>query len=260
MTNVSLPRPWLSDEARAERMLEPYGRAVLVAAALRPGERVLDAGCGTGSFTLEAAEAAGRAGRAVGVDVDPLAVARARSRSAGVPQVDILCGDLQTADLGLGYFDVVVARFGTHVCADPFLAHANLARALRPGGRLTTVVWAEPEANPWHTVPASLVPGRSPRPGPFGLADADHHRDVLARAGFVGIELERLELPVLMGLDVEDAVSWFDGTFGAVLRTTLDPGHVARIEDELRSLLAPQVRPDGVWLRSAAWLATATRP
>ena len=79
-------------------LLAPAGQAMLDAAQLRPGERVLDVGFGFGTPTLEAADRAARSGRVVGVDISAamLQPARQRIAAAGVDNVELNFGP--TAD------------------------------------------------------------------------------------------------------------------------------------------------------------------
>ena len=85
------PRQYQQFGDTNEALLAPAGQAMLDAAKLRPGERVLDVGCGFGTSTLEAAERAARSGRVVGVDISAamLQPARQRIAAAGVDNVEL---------------------------------------------------------------------------------------------------------------------------------------------------------------------------
>jgi ubiquinone/menaquinone biosynthesis C-methylase UbiE len=110
-------------------------KAVLEAAELQPGHRLLDVGCGHGDITLVAARRIGPRGLALGVDESAPMIERARRRAceAGLANVGFLHADARTHRFGALRFDVIVSqrRFTGHSCA-----FANLAGALRPGGRL----------------------------------------------------------------------------------------------------------------------------
>ncbi|MFC7330902.1 class I SAM-dependent methyltransferase [Marinactinospora rubrisoli] len=95
----------------------------------RPGERVLDAGCGTGVH-VNALRAAGV--DAVGVDASPEMIERARAR---FPGIDVRIADLRTLDLP-GGFDAVLSNAVLHWIPEAGRAAAAIAAALRPGGRL----------------------------------------------------------------------------------------------------------------------------
>ena len=149
---------WLVHEHRYERMLAPFTRVVLDTAAVARADRVLDVGCGTGSTTCTAARTAA-GGRALGVDISVPLLRRAeqRARQDGLTNVRFERGNVQTHRLVPGGFDVAVSRFGVMFFGDPTVAFANIARGLRPGGRLVFVCWQKLVDNEWITVPGAAV-------------------------------------------------------------------------------------------------------
>src|SRR5919202_367006 len=168
---------WVAQQERLDRQLDPLGRAALRVLAPRPGEHVLDVGCGSGQTTLQLADAVGPDGRVVGVDVSSqlLAAARRRPRPANVAFEQ---ADAQTYAFERP-FDAIYSRFGVMFFADPVAAFANLRRALKPGGRMAFVCWREEAANPMMTVPMAAAAKHLPplpppaqdahAPGPFAF-------------------------------------------------------------------------------------------
>src|SRR5579863_2650050 len=126
---------WAKEAEHFDTMLAPFGRRLLTAAVVKPGEWVLDVGCGNGAISLEAARSVGPGGRVTGLDLSApmLGVARRRAEEQKI-DVDFVQGDAQTASFDQP-FDVVVSRFGVMFFDDPEGAFANLAMAARPGGR-----------------------------------------------------------------------------------------------------------------------------
>jgi demethylmenaquinone methyltransferase/2-methoxy-6-polyprenyl-1,4-benzoquinol methylase len=106
-------------------------RRLAAAAVVRPGDRVLDAACGTGDFAL--ADLRAGAAEVTGVDFSREMLERARRKSASVEwvQADLLALPFEDAS-----FDVVTIGFGARNLADLELGLRELARVLRPGGRL----------------------------------------------------------------------------------------------------------------------------
>ena len=105
-------------------------RRVTAQAVVRPGDRVLDACCGTGDLALAARDAGGVV---TGVDFSPRMLERARRKA---PDVDWVHGDALALPFPDGSFDAATVGFGIRNVADIDRALSELARVLRPGGRL----------------------------------------------------------------------------------------------------------------------------
>jgi SAM-dependent methyltransferase len=135
------------DEAMAERLEVLYRKGDVVrrrqlvgaAIAARPGEQVLDLGCGPGFTTLDLLDAVGPTGGAVGVDVSDAMLGVAARRCAGHPGARFVPGDATALPVEDGRFDAALAVQVLEYVADVPAALAELHRALHPGGRL--VVW-----------------------------------------------------------------------------------------------------------------------
>jgi arsenite methyltransferase len=105
---------------------------------MRPGESVLDLGCGAGFDAFVAAQLVGPGGRVVGVDLSPemLAVARAALAEAGFPQVEFRKASIETLPLPDASFDVALSNGVLNLVPDKPAALGEIFRVLRPGGRL----------------------------------------------------------------------------------------------------------------------------
>lgn len=105
-------------------------------AAPRPGERVLDLGCGRGGDLVRAAALVGPGGQVTGVDATPRMVEAARERTADLPRVRVLLGDLAAVPLPDGCADVVVSNCAINHARDKGAVYREVARLLAPGGRV----------------------------------------------------------------------------------------------------------------------------
>jgi len=124
--------------------------AMIAMAGVRPGARVLDVAAGAGGQTLDIAERVGPAGSVMAVDLSPALVAlgEQRARRAGAVQVRWCVGDGEDLPVEAAAFDAVVCRLGLMLFLDPLQGLREMHRALRPGGRVCTVVFSMPQRNP----------------------------------------------------------------------------------------------------------------
>lgn len=123
------------------------GRKFIVRHAVSPGDRVLDAGAGTGSTSLLAAERVGSSGHVTLLDVSQgmLGVAKRRLREKGLDgRVDVRTGSMTSLPFAEGSFDVVLSSYSVCPLYDPAEGAKEMLRVLRPGGRLGIAHSIEP--------------------------------------------------------------------------------------------------------------------
>ena len=235
---------------------------------VRPRDHVLDIGCGAGQTTRDAAQLA-TAGRVVGVDISAPMIDRARrlTAAAGLHNVSFEQADAETHQFPATYFDVAISRFGTMFFKDPVAAFTNIARSMRPDGRLVMMVWQDRSRNEWSVaIQRALAAGADmpiPSLGPrdaFSLGDPATTEHVLETAGFAEVRLTAVHEPVYYGRDVAAALDWVRGfsTVNDVLQR-LDSASAERALEQLNETLAAHAKGDGVWFDSSAWIVTARR-
>src|SRR3954469_1866306 len=176
---------------------------VLELARVAPGDRVLELACGAGGLGLAAAECAGEV---VLSDVAPamVEIAAARARERGLDNVEALTLDLDAIAQPDASYDVVLCREGLMFAADPAGAVREIARILRPGGRVALAVWGPRGRNPWLGIVLDVVSEHIGAPvpppgvhGPFTLDDADHLRDLFEP--LTDVAVEEFEVPLRAG-------------------------------------------------------------
>jgi SAM-dependent methyltransferase len=261
---------WVAHQQRYEAMTGAFTERLLRTAEIRTAERVLDIGCGNGQTTRLAARQASR-GLALGVDLSTAMLARARQDAAhdGLSNVQFERGDAQVHPFPPEAFDVALSRFGIMFFDDPVAAFTNIARALRPGGRLAFLCWQETLRNEYIAVPLGAALAHVPvpdvggpdMPGPFSLADPGRIEEVLTEARLEHVATVPLEAQMRLGEDADDAVEFLGGTgLARALLESVEPAVAQRALHAVRDALRPYERPDGVHMGGAAWLVTAIRP
>ena len=122
------------------------------------------------SSTLAAAIKTGPAGHVTGLDIAEQLLSRARKRSddAGLRNTSFILADAQTHPFDPESFDAIISRFGLMFFDDPGAAFANMARGLKPDGRLVFPAWAPATENPWFLIPRAAAIARVRKPA---LAD-----------------------------------------------------------------------------------------
>lgn len=130
-----------------------YGK-LLVAAEVRPGDRVLDVGCGPGSLTRMLARAVGAEGAAVGIDAAPENTEYATRKARRLPNCSFQPGTAESLDFPDGGFDLVVSSLVMHHLPEESRLQAvrEMRRVLRPGGTLLLADFRIPERGPWRLV------------------------------------------------------------------------------------------------------------
>jgi SAM-dependent methyltransferase len=254
--------------------LGAHGEAALEAHPPRRGDRVIDLGCGFGDTTQRLAQLVGPDGAAFGVDVsEPFIEQARREAEGGLANVDFAVADIQVGDLGRGH-DYAFSRMGLMFFANPVAALRNVRASMAPGGRLCAVAWRRKEDNDWVRRAELLVdeyldhPEETDEPtcgpGPFSMANADTVSEQLKIAGFERISLERCDLPLKIGDDLDHAVEFNMalGPAGEVLR--LWEGRIdeirPKIAAELREALTEFERPEGVFAPASTWIVGAINP
>jgi ubiquinone/menaquinone biosynthesis C-methylase UbiE len=255
--------------------LSEHAEVALAAHPPRPGDRLLDIGCGYGDTTRRLAELVGPEGRVVGVDVSEpfLELGREEAAAQGLDNIDYRFGDVQIADLG-GPYDYVFSRMGVMFFANPVQALRNVREAMRPGARFCVVVWRRKLDNGWTWEAEKVVdkyldhPEESDEPtcgpGPFSMADADTVSEQLRIAGFESIELLRSDVPMRMGDTLQQAVdlSMGIGPAAEVLRLWGDRAEEIHptVSAEIAAVLKPFDTGDGVIAPASTWIISATAP
>jgi SAM-dependent methyltransferase len=224
-------RRWIADADRRDQVLQPISAALLTAAGLQPEDAVLDIGCGCGATSIGAAHTVGPIGKVLGMDISEvmLSVARRRVEESGVANVSFVAADAQTHPFEPQH-NLAIGRFGTMFFDDPVAAFANIARALRPAGRLCMVTWQPLDANDWLIIPGAALleygtlPQTTDGPGMFAQSDPVTVTNVLRSSGFSEINVTTQAVPLHLGTPQEASEYLADTGAGRAVLATV-PSH-----------------------------------
>jgi SAM-dependent methyltransferase len=269
--NASAGQRWTDHQEHQDQVLGPVSDRLIAVAAPKPGDRVIDVGCGCGATTIDFAARVSPDGEVLGLDISEPMLARARERAPQNLPIRFERADATVYDFEPGGADLVASRFGVMFFADPARSFANLRRSLKPGGRLVFACWREPKQNPWLILPlreagkhAPPLPETNPEdPGPFAFANEARVGKILSDAGFADIVLEphHLELDIAAGHGLDTAVraAMTIGPTSRMLDGQSEAVRAAATAD-IRKALAAQARGDSVPLGAAIWMVSATNP
>jgi SAM-dependent methyltransferase len=253
--------------ARNAGYVDTRGQAVTAALLdrTRPGaqDRVLELACGPGGVGLAAARLAGEV---VVSDVVPAMaeIAAARARELGLVNVGHRVLDLEAIDEPDASFDVVVCREGLMFAAEPDRALHEIARVLRPGGRMAVAVWGPREDNPWLGLVLDAVsehvgqpvppPGM---PGPFALSDAAQIEALVRDTGLADVRVEALPVP----LRAPSVDEWWSRTVDlagplALMVASMESEDADRLRRRAAAAVAPYASGDGLEIPGVTLIAS----
>jgi ubiquinone/menaquinone biosynthesis C-methylase UbiE len=176
----------------------PCAANLIQAADLRPGERVLDVGCGTGIVARQIASQLGPNSAVTGLDISPnmLAVARAAAAREGLA-IEWREGSAEEIAFPESSFDLVLCQFALMFFADKSVALAEMRRVVTPNGRVLVSVWQGLDRHPFYQTLHNVIQQRvgiSPLQEIFALDSTDGLRALALSAGFQRIEIEPFSL------------------------------------------------------------------
>jgi SAM-dependent methyltransferase len=216
---------WNSWAPLLTRWLGPATEMMLDMTNVQTGSRVLDVAAGAGEQTLAAARRTGPTGYVLATDLSPVILkhAAANARLAGFTQVETQVRDGEAlAEIDADPFDAVISRVGLIYFPDQHKALTGMRYQLRPGGRVGAITYAGPDLNGFFSVPVGIIRRRAAlpaplpgQPGPFSLGDPDVLAQRFIDAGFLDVEIERVDAPVRLDSALE-CLQFEQESFGAL--------------------------------------------
>lgn len=275
MTTTEQTTGWQLDETGARgyeanlvpAAMDPWAADLVDAAGLRPGDRVLDLGCGTGIVTRHAARQVGPTGSIAAVDSNPAMLAVARELTADLEAPATLhrtgADDLPFAE---GEFDAVLCQQAIQFFPDPGAALGEVRRVTMPGGRLGIGTCRSLERQLGYLVLADVVERHLGRDAaqviasPYALGDTDRLRALVVEAGFGDVSSRYVLTPFRFPSPTAFLAAETASSPLGDLTTSLDPDVLGGLVEELTARMRPHTDDLGVLFPFETVVVTATRP
>lgn len=197
---------WL--DAATETMLDQAEVAI--------GSRVIDIAAGDGGQSISAAERVGPTGEVLATDIAPefVDLATAVAGKLGLSQLKAEVMDAEALKRPDGCFDAAICRLGLMYLPDLNKGLLEIKRVLRPGGRLSAIVFTTAEKTPFFSIPVKMIrqkrglpPPEPGQPGPFSLGTPGLLAESMRTAGFLNVHEEVVEAPLRFA-SAEECVRW----------------------------------------------------
>lgn len=206
---------------------------------LGPGSRVLDIAAGSGGQTLAAARRVGESGHVLATDISPaiLEFAAQEAAAAGLSNVATMEADGEDlSGVAAESFDAAISRVGLIYFPDQAGALNEICRTLRPGGRVSAIVYSTPDRNGFFSIPVGIIrrvaglPAPGPGlPGPFSMGAPGVAEAAFAAAGLVDVTVTTVASPVRLASAAE-CVRFEQESFGALHQMLSGVDESARVE------------------------------
>jgi len=234
-----------------------FGRRLVEAVGVEPGQRVLDVASGRGAVLFPAAERVGPGGHVEGIDLAEGMVAAVNADAArrGIAaRVQVL--DAEHLDFPDASFDRVLCGFGIMFPPDQTRALSEMRRVLRPGGRLGLSTWRDPESHDLTLVLRDM--GHAFLRPPGWITEPDVLCELLTGAGFSDVQ-DVADTHLFHHADLD---AYWQSAMGTGARRSieaLDADQTVRVRAALAEQLAQYQQADGYHVPATALIATASR-
>ena len=227
--------------------LEEATETMLDQAIIKEGGRVIDIAAGDGGQSVAAAQRVGSSGEVLATDIAPefVKLANAVASKTGLTQLKGEVMDAESLTVPDNQYDAAISRLGLMYLPNLQKGLSEIKRVLRPGGRVSAIVFTTAEKAPFFSIPVKLIrerrglPSPEPgQPGPFSLGTPGVLAQNLVKAGFQDTQEQVIEAP-LRFVSAEECVRWRREASGTIqqMLTGLDDQKKEKIWKEIEEAL-----------------------
>lgn len=240
---------WKKHQLKIERMFAPLTGALIDAAQIRQGQSVLDIGGGSGQPSLTIALLVGDAGSVTYTDpaAGMVKTAHKEAQRRGLTNIQFHQVAAEQLPFPNDRFDVVVGRLSVMFFPDAAAGLHEIVRVVKPGGRVSLLVWSSKEVNPFFSSVTDVLdrfippePEEEDAPGAFRFAKPGNLAKLLADAGATSIEERplpfRIEAPIKPGQFWELRSEMSDALRAKLATLTTD--EVAAVKNSVEKVVA----------------------
>ena len=234
---------WNKHQTRIEQMFAPITRALIETAQIQPGQHVLDIGGGTGQPALTIAQHVAEQGSVAYTDPSKGMVQTARDEAARrqLTNIKFYQAPAESLPFPSDMFDVAVGRLSVMFVPNVPAGLREVLRVLKPGGRISMLVWSDREANPFFQIISDILnryvpaePEDEDAPAAFRFARRGKLASLMGEAGATSISETIVPFQIEAPISVEEF--WelrteMSDTFRGKL-ATVEPNQIAKMKDE----------------------------
>jgi len=253
---------WSRNQARRDKVIGPATEMMLDLADLRTGYRVLDIAAGTGGQTLLAALRVGPTGYVLATDSSSrmLQVAADTAQKSGLTNVEIRVMDAEKLELDPDSFDAVICRTALMLFTNPPKALRGMRRAMKPGAKVSALVFSTVEKNPYQGIPLAIVRRLGGTVSPqFSLSEPGVLEEAFRGGGFLEITIHAVSFRRHFSSVAEAIQSLKEVLFLRRAMAKLGDAERDQAWTEIERELGKLHRPDGLDLPGEMLIGVGTK-
>lgn len=253
---------WSRNQARRDKHIAAATEMMLDLACIESGYRVLDVGAGTGGQTLLAAQRVRPSGYVLATDVSAsmLDVCAEAVHTAGLTNVGTRVTEAENLDLEVGSFDAVICRTALMLFSDPARALNRMRRAMKPGAKLSALVFSTAERNPYQGIPLTIVRSfGSVAPSIFALGERFLLEGAFRGGGFSNITIHAVSSRRHFSSAVNAVQTLREGIFLREAMANLNQADSEQAWAEIEQRFGALEGPDGLELPGEMLIAVGTK-